>query len=52
MASGRTIDEQRKENSERNAERESATDRKDQGIRKDERGQEQPDDNKRARENR
>jgi hypothetical protein len=47
----RPLDKRRKDNSERNAERDQARGG-DQGIRKDQRGQEQPSDNQRAQRNR
>jgi hypothetical protein len=47
----RPLDARRKDNSERNAERNQPRGG-DQGIRKDQRGQEQPIDNRRAQHNR
>ena len=47
-----TIDEQRKANSERNARKNDRSPAPDQAIQKDQRGQEQPADKKRAQENR
>ena len=53
MKTAPTIDQQRKQSSERNAAQESDQARnKDQGIRKDQRGQEQPADTERAQKNR
>lgn len=52
MKSTESLARRRKNNSERNAARSKGERGGDQGIRKDERGQAQPADKKRARENR
>ena len=52
MKSTRSLAERRKTNSKGNAHHEGKSDGRDQGVRKDERGQEQPTDRKRALKNR